>query len=232
MADDKRKDLLRRLSRNLVVTVPIMTVVAVAGFSDSNASSFSLIPSAEAAQGEAEGYGEAEGEAQGEAEAGQAEAEGQAEGEAEGQGEGEGEAEGAAEGEGEGEAEAEAEGSSASLKDAVSRPEGYTPYQGNVAKLVAQGEKLFNDKTLSSNGLSCATCHANGAGYSASFKNDYPHPVAMAQRDFDMDEVYLDEMVQICMVAPMAAEPLDWDGQQLAALTEFMRQEQEAFKGR
>jgi len=34
------------------------------------------------------------------------------------------------------------------------------------------------------------------------------------------------------MVAPMAAEPLDWDGQQLAALTEFMRQEQEAFKGR
>ena len=230
MADDKRKDLLRKLSRNLVVTVPMMTVVAVAGFSDSNASSFSLIPSAEAAQGEAEGYGEAEGEAQGEAEAGQAEAEGQAEGEAEGQGEGEGEAEGAAEGEGE--AEAEAEGSSASLKDAVSRPEGYTPYQGNVAKLVAQGEKLFNDKTLSSNGLSCATCHANGAGYSASFKNDYPHPVAMAQRDFDMDEVYLDEMVQICMVAPMAAEPLDWDGQQLAALTEFMRQEQEAFKGR
>jgi hypothetical protein len=220
MADDKRKDLLRKLSRNLMVTVPMMTVVAVAGFSDSNTSSFSLIPSAEAAQGEAEGeaYGEAEGEAHGEAEAGQVEAEGQAEGEAEGQAEGE--------------AEGEAEGTSARLKEAVSRPQGYTPYQGNVANLAAQGEKLFNDTTLSSNGLSCATCHADGAGYSASFKNDYPHSVAMAQRDFDKDEVYLDEMVQICMVAPMASEPLDWDGQQLAALTEFMRQEQEAFKGR
>jgi len=163
-----------------MVTVPMMTVVAVAGFSDSNASSFSLIPSAEAAQGEAEG---------------------------------------------------EAEGTSASLKEAVSRPQGYTPYQGNVASLAAQGEKLFNDTTLSSNGLSCATCHADGAGYSASFKNDYPHPVAMAQRDFDKDEVYLDEMVQICMVAPMAAEPLDWDGEQLASLTEFMRQEQEKITG-
>ena len=118
---------------------------------------------------------------------------------------------------------------SARLKKAVRRPEGYTPYQGNVADLRAKGEKLFNDTSLSSNGLACATCHANGAGYNATFKNDYPHYVAMGKRDFGMDMVYLDEMVQICMVAPMAAEPLEWGSEELAALTEYSRVQQEKF---
>jgi flagellar biosynthesis/type III secretory pathway protein FliH len=94
--ENKRKALLGRLSRNLMVTVPMMTVVAVAGagFNAGVSSGFGLIPSAEAAQGEAEGEarGEAEGEARGEAEgAGEARAEGEAEGYAEGEGEAEGE---------------------------------------------------------------------------------------------------------------------------------------------
>ncbi|WP_264622954.1 hypothetical protein [Marinobacter santoriniensis] len=201
-----------------MVSVPMMTVVAVAGFNASSGPGLGLIPSAEAAQGEAEG--EAKGEAEGAAK-GEGEAEGRAEGEAEGRAEGEGEAEGKAEG--------EAEGVSAKLKKAVRRPEGYTPYQGNVADLRAKGEKLFNDTSLSSNGLACATCHANGAGYNATFKNEYPHAVAMGKRDFGMDMVYLDEMVQICMVAPMAAEPLEWGSEELAALTEYSRVQQKEF---
>jgi cytochrome c len=44
----------------------------------------------------------------------------------------------------------------------------------------------------------------------------------MGKRDFGMDVVHMDEMVQICMVAPMAAEPLDWGSRDLAALTEYM----------
>ncbi|MBQ0813471.1 MAG: hypothetical protein KBT82_04725 [Marinobacter sp.] len=213
-----RKELLRKLSRNLMVTLPMMTVVAAAGFNTGSGSFLELIPSAEAAQGEAEG--EAKGEAEGEAKA-----------EAEGSAKGEGEAEGRAEGEGEGEAEgkAEGEGVSARLKKAVRRPEGYTPYQGNVADLRAKGEKLFNDTSLSSNGLSCATCHTNGMLYNPTFKNEYPHFVAMGQRDFGMDMVHLDEMVQICMVAPMAAEPLEWGSEELAALTEYSRVEQKKF---
>tara|TARA_R100000687_G_C6404699_1_gene143562 strand:- start:184 stop:771 length:588 start_codon:yes stop_codon:yes gene_type:complete len=191
-----------------MVSVPMMTVVAVAGFNASSGPGLGLIPSAEAAQGEAEGAAKGEGEA-----------EGRAEGEAEGRAEGEGEAEG----------EAEGEGVSAKLKKAVRRPEGYTPYQGNVADLRAKGEKLFNDTSLSSNGLACATCHANGAGYNATFKNEYPHAVAMGKRDFGMDMVYLDEMVQICMVAPMAAEPLEWGSEELAALTEYSRVQQKEF---
>ncbi|WP_227716659.1 MULTISPECIES: cytochrome-c peroxidase [Marinobacter] len=87
---------------------------------------------------------------------------------------------------------------------------------------MALGKKLFNDTSLSSNGLSCATCHNDGAGYNATFANAYPHSVAMARNIFGMESVHLDEMVQICMVRPMAAEPLDWGGEQLAALTTYM----------
>lgn len=66
-----RKELLRKLSRNLMVSVPMMTVVAVAGFNAGSGSPIGLIPSAEAAQGEGEGEakGEAEGSAKGEGEA-------------------------------------------------------------------------------------------------------------------------------------------------------------------
>jgi hypothetical protein len=66
-------------------------------------------------------------------------------------------------------------------------------------------------------------------GYAATFENDYPHFVAMGKRDFGMDMVYMDEMVQICMVAPMAAEPLEWGGQDLAALTEYMKEVQQDY---
>lgn len=92
---------------------------------------------------------------------------------------------------------------------------------------MALGEKLFNDTSLSSNGLSCASCHNDGAGYNATFAKAYPHSVAMARNMFGMDSVHLDEMVQICMVQPMAASPLEWSGKQLAALTTYMGKVQE-----
>ncbi|MFV8572164.1 cytochrome c peroxidase [Marinobacter sp. SBS5] len=104
----------------------------------------------------------------------------------------------------------------------VTRPAGYQAYMGNPDTLVAMGKKLFNDPSLSSNGLACASCHNDGAGYNATFTNDYPHPVAMAKNIFGMDQVHLDEMVQICMVQPMASEPFPWDSQELAALTAYM----------
>ena len=69
-----RKELLRKLSRNLMVSVPMMTVVAVAGFNAGSGAPFGLVPSAEASQGEAEGEAKGEGEAEGRAE-GEAEGE-------------------------------------------------------------------------------------------------------------------------------------------------------------
>ena len=43
---------------------------------------------------------------------------------------------------------------------------------------------------------------------------------------FDM----FDEMVQGCMVMPMAAKPLPWDSPELAALVAYVEQQQKTFK--
>lgn len=106
------------------------------------------------------------------------------------------------------------------------RPVGYKPIAGDV-KL---GKKLFNDTKLSTNGMSCATCHANHAAYSASFAQPYPHVVAMAKNQLGRQTVHLDEMIQACMLMPMAAQPLPWDSQELAALVAYVQLQQKTFK--
>ena len=43
----------------------------------------------------------------------------------------------------------------------ITRPTGYKPLVGDAAL----GEKLFNDTKLSTNGMSCASCHANHGAF-------------------------------------------------------------------
>ncbi|MCH4562391.1 cytochrome-c peroxidase [Halomonas sp. EGI 63088] len=136
-----------------------------------------------------------------------------------------------AEGEAEGEAEA---GSSAEVR----RPDGYTPDYSetdeNPQELLARGEELYYDTSLSTNGLSCASCHGSDGddvGYKATFEQPFPHQVAMASSQFGMPEVHADEMVQVCMVAPMAAEPLEWGGEKLTSLAAYMVEVQKRFAG-
>lgn len=106
------------------------------------------------------------------------------------------------------------------------RPAGYKPIAGDPVL----GEKLFNDTKLSTNGMSCATCHANHGAYSDSFAKPYPHMVVMARDQLGRKKVYLDEMIQACMVMPMAAKPLPWDSPELAALVAYVEQQQRTFK--
>jgi len=205
-SESSRQELLRLLSRHITTTVPVMTVVAISGaFAASQLQGgFIETASAEATSGEAE-----------------AEAEGQAEGEAE------------AEAEGEGEAEGEAEGSvniTEEARQSIRRPEGHEPYSGDKEELIAKGRDLFNDPSLSANGLSCMNCHVEGMMYEDTFADPYPHFVKMGKGDFGMDEVHVEEMVQICMVAPMAANALEWDSEELAALAEYTLVEQEKFR--
>lgn len=149
------------------------------------------------------------------------------------------EAGGEAEAEAEGEAEGEAQAEAASHPKAalVRRPDGYTPQYdergNNPASLIERGEALFNDASLSTNGLSCASCHgAKGdAGFQTSFQQPFPHPVAMGTNMFGMETVHADEMVQLCMVAPMAADPLPWDSEELAALAAYVVHAQQRFTG-
>ena len=108
----------------------------------------------------------------------------------------------------------------------ITRPAGYKPIAGD-ARL---GEKLFNDVKLSTNGMSCATCHANHGAFQASFAKPYPHTVAMAKEQLGRKTVYLDEMIQGCMVMPMAAKPLAWDSKELAGLVAYLQVQQKSFK--
>ena len=61
------------------------------------------------------------------------------------------------------------------------QPEGQRIAKATPA-LVSLGEELWNDKSLSSNGLACQTCHVGGSQMNASFAEPYPHRVAMVHQ--------------------------------------------------
>jgi len=54
--------------------------------------------------------------------------------------------------------------------------------------------------------------------------------VQMAADNYGLKEVHLDEMVQLCMLGPMAAKPLDWKSRELAALVAYTETQQKTFK--
>lgn len=103
----------------------------------------------------------------------------------------------------------------------VTRPEGTEPYRAARAELIAQGGELWKDTNLSTNGLSCNTCHMNNLAFLATFAEPYPHKVEMALVQANLGEVQIDEMVQLCMVVPMQSEALPWESKELAALAAY-----------
>lgn len=106
------------------------------------------------------------------------------------------------------------------------RPFGYKPLKGDPEA----GKLLFNDTKLSTNGMACASCHANHSAFSTSFAKPYPHTVAMARDQLGRKKVHLDEMIQACMVMPMAAQPLPWNSKELANLSSYLAELQKSFK--
>jgi len=78
-------------------------------------------------------------------------------------------------------------------------------------------------------GLACATCHVGGqAAFLPTFAKAYPHPVAMATA-VGIKEMTAEEMVQFCLVQPMASKPLAWDSKELAALTAYTLEVQKSY---
>lgn len=116
-----------------------------------------------------------------------------------------------------------------SAAEAVTRLAGYQPYRGKGEDLVAEGGRLFKDSSLSTNGMSCSTCHADYASYQETFAKPFPHYVRMPGEQYGLKAVHADEMVQICMTGPMMAGPLPWDSKELAALAAFVTEEQKGF---
>ena len=112
----------------------------------------------------------------------------------------------------------------------VLRPAGTGLHAGlSHGDLLKMGGALWNDRGLSTNGLACGVCHQNNGNFNDTFAKPYPHRVAMPHIMAGADKVALDEMIQFCMLQPMAAEALPWDSPELAALTAYGAQLQRAF---
>jgi len=101
---------------------------------------------------------------------------------------------------------------------------------GDRERLIAEGEKLWNDTSLSTNGAACATCHVNYSQFLPSFAEPYPHEVTMVKSMSGVEQVDAAEMVQFCMLQPMQAEPLPWNSRELVALTAYVEHLQSGFE--
>jgi hypothetical protein len=112
----------------------------------------------------------------------------------------------------------------------ITRPAGTNLVMTNRAELVTLGERLWQNPSLSTNGLTCQTCHINHGSFLTTFSQPYPHMVAMAKDRAGLDKIDIDEMVQLCMVVPMAAKPLPWNSKELAALSAYSLEVQKTFK--
>lgn len=113
----------------------------------------------------------------------------------------------------------------------IRRPAGTHLAKGDHAELLKEGEKLWNDPDLGTNGLTCDTCHNHHNTFSDGFAAPYPHKVDMVKERMGIaGEIHLDEMVQFCLVMPLASKPLPWDSRELAALTAYTAEMQRTFK--
>ena len=112
---------------------------------------------------------------------------------------------------------------------AFMRPSGLSASYTSNAALIEEGKRLWNDTSLSSNGLACGTCHKDMAALNKSFSQPYPHEVAMPSQMAGVGSIHADEMVQFCMVQPMQSKPLHWNSKSLAALTAYTLELQKSF---
>ena len=105
----------------------------------------------------------------------------------------------------------------------IVRPKGTSEFEGDQASLLAKGEQLWNDKSLSKKGkTACSSCHKTDTKmFKKTFLEAYPHSVKMVNKKANLDSITTEGMVQFCMVMPMKNEPLGWESEELAALTAY-----------
>ncbi|MBF0280833.1 MAG: cytochrome C peroxidase, partial [SAR324 cluster bacterium] len=88
------------------------------------------------------------------------------------------------------------------------------------AEAIADGNKLFHDKSLSgTNTMACTTCHNKDSEgvLDLTQSKAWPHHVEMGG-----GIVTLDQMIQICMVKPMQSQAFSWDDPSLVALSTYV----------
>jgi cytochrome c len=110
------------------------------------------------------------------------------------------------------------------------QPKGAELASGTSSELVKRGEELWSDAGLGRSGLACASCHVDRYTLMKDgFDAPYPHYVEMPSQRAGVSEVSAAEMVQFCMIVPMADDPLPWDSRELAALTAWVERIQTGF---
>lgn len=125
-----------------------------------------------------------------------------------------------------------ADGMPVPRKADFTRPRKTRPYRGDHAELVTLGQSLYSDSKLSTNEMSCNSCHSDFNGYGASFREPYPHVVAMPKEVSGARKVTAEQMVQFCLMRPMMAKPLPWASKELAALTAYVEEQRKQFAKR
>lgn len=79
--------------------------------------------------------------------------------------------------------------------------------------VVKQGDDLWHDSSLGTNGLACATCHPDGAAVG---------PQTFPKYQLDMGQVVtLRDIINWCILIPMQGPPLDVNGPQMKAMEAY-----------
>jgi hypothetical protein len=109
----------------------------------------------------------------------------------------------------------------------VKKKSAAAPYKAKKAKgfatfnqASAQGKKLWNDSTLGTTGFTCLSggCHGDFENLSFEKNQLYPHYVEMTEK-----VVTLTQMINYCLVNPMAGRPLTADSDEMTAMAAFYR---------
>lgn len=85
-------------------------------------------------------------------------------------------------------------------------------------KLVAMGKSLWSDKKLGNSDMACLTCHSDYENLNLDKHNGvWPHDVPGMTDDI----VTLTQMVNVCMLKPMEANPIDPHSIKMTAMVAY-----------
>ena len=87
-------------------------------------------------------------------------------------------------------------------------------WQAELAKLVAEGDRLFHSDELGSNGVACAMCHPNASN---------THPETYPKFQTQLKKVaLLRDMVNWCILNPLEGSELAFDDPRMVALEAYI----------
>jgi hypothetical protein len=109
----------------------------------------------------------------------------------------------------------------------VEEKKGTSPAQGKKSSgfstfnaASAKGKRLWNDSTLGTTGFTCLSggCHSDFSNLGFDNNQLYPHYVEMAEK-----VVTLTQMINYCLINPMAGKALEADSDKMTAMASFYR---------